>query len=85
MIQPLKNLNRNSLIEEVWQRQLMKSVKGKGNVKDMQHVLDHHLRGVDRVPALCYNDPTTPLAEKNLKDFEIIPSELLHCLKGLAC
>ena len=48
----------------------------------MHAALDRHLKGVARVPALSNINPTTPMAELLLRDYEIIPCELLHDIKG---
>ena len=71
---PFQDLMRNDLVKEL-------SVRGiyEGKTKEeLQNLLKEELHGVQRVPALLFEDPTIPLHAVNCGDYEILGFEPLH-------
>lgn len=60
----------------------MKDVRNKGNVGDLNEALNLHLRGVSSVPALSFMTPQMTMHDCNLGEYEVIPCEPLHDVKG---
>ena len=77
-VHPFKNMNKEELIRECKGRHL--SVDGllkpalESNLKEV-------LRGIPRVPALCFPQQECSLQELRLGNYEVLPVEPLHDLK----
>ena len=77
-VHPFKNMNKEELIRECKGRHL--SVDGllkpalESNLKEV-------LRGIQRVPALCFPQQECSLQELSLGNYEVLPVEPLHDLK----
>ena len=77
-VHPFKNMSKEELIRECKGRHL--SVDGllkpalESNLKEV-------LRGIQRVPALCFPQQECSLQELSLENYEVLPVEPLHDLK----
>ena len=78
---PLKALKKGELLEELGERGLLKEVKSDKKV-DLDSELMSQLRGVQRVPALLYSSPATPLEDVGLASYEALPCEPMHDLSN---
>ena len=78
---PLKALKKKELLEELGERGLLKEVKSDKKV-DLESELMSQLRGVQRVPALLYSSPATPLEDLGLASYEALPCEPMHDLSN---
>ena len=71
---PFQDLTRDQLIRELSARGIYE-----GNTKEeLQNLLKEKLHGVQRVPALLYQNPDIPLEGINCGDYEIVGFEPLH-------
>ena len=55
---------------------------GKALKPELAKILSKHLAGLARAPAMSFGKVDTSLAELNLSNYEISPTEPLHDLKG---
>ena len=71
---PFQDLTKDELIRELSARGIYE-----GNRKEeLQNLLKEELHGVQRVPALLYQNPDLPLDEINCGDYEVLGFEPLH-------
>ena len=71
---PFQDLTKDELIRELSARGIYE-----GNSKEeLQNLLKEELHGVQRVPALLYQNPDLPLDEINCGDYEVLGFEPLH-------
>ena len=71
---PFKDLKKDDFVRELSARGIYE-----GNAKEeLQNFLKEELHGVQRVPALLYQNPTIPLNSINSGDYEILGFEPLH-------
>jgi len=71
---PLKDLTKQELEEELGSRGIY---DGKTKL-ELQNLLNDEMCGIQRVPALLFNNPLASLADLGLEDYEILPAEPLH-------
>ena len=71
---PFQKLNKDELIRELNARGIYE-----GNTKkELEKLLTEELHGVQRVPALLYNNPTSTLESINCGKYEVLSFEPLH-------
>ena len=70
------NLKAGDLVEELHSREVKFSTNQK--VKDLQAIFESEMHGIQRLPALLFYNPLTPLSDLNLTDYEILANEPLH-------
>lgn len=75
---PLENLSLDHLKIELKSREL----STEGNKRDLHQRLKNELKGMIRVPALCYHDPSISLQDLNLNNYEIATVEPMHDIAG---
>lgn len=71
---PLNGLAKKELEEELGSRGIY---EGKTKA-ELQALLTKEMRGMQRVPALLFNNPAAPLTDIGLEQYEILPAEPLH-------
>ena len=77
-VQPFQQMSKDDLIRECKGRNLPTG----GLLKPaLQSQLREELKGIQRVPALCFPDQTTSMNDLNLTQYEVVPVEPLHGLK----
>ena len=70
------NLDKAQLINELHQRKI--KFDPKQNNKDLQFKLQNEMHGIQRLPALMFNEPSSSLLQLNLNKYEILNNEPLH-------
>ena len=71
---PFRNLKKDELIQELNAGRIYE-----GNTKkELEKLLTNELHGVQRVPALLYNNPTATLESINCGKYEVLSFEPLH-------
>ncbi|CAB4001138.1 Hypothetical predicted protein [Paramuricea clavata] len=71
---PFQNLKKDELIRELNTRRIYE-----GNTKkELEKLLTNELHGVQRVPALLYNNPTSTLESINCGKYKVLRLEPLH-------
>ena len=78
-IKPFMNLRVAQLLEELHAREIFSTDCPK---KELQEVLTHILKGVQRVPTLLLFNPTQELDDLHLGAYTVLDCEPLHDLKG---
>ena len=78
-INPLKNLPKHALKEEILSRNIKKNFTTK---KELAHLLRNELQGCSRVPVLLKNDPLHGLGNLQLSKYEIASLEPMHDIGG---
>ena len=77
-VQPFQQMSKDDLIRECKGRNLPTD----GLLKPaLQNQLREELKGIQRVPALCFPDQSASLKDLNLTQYEVEPVEPLHDLK----
>ena len=77
-VQPFQKMSKDDLIRECKGRNLQTD----GLLKPaLQSQLREELKGIQRVPALCFPDQSASMKELNLTQYEVVPVEPLHDLK----
>ena len=71
---PLQHLDKPSLVRELTARGIYEGDKK----KELEDLLKEVMHGVQRVPALLYNDPMATLESINCSNYEILGFEPLH-------
>ena len=71
---PFKGLNKESLIAELSSRGIYQG----DNKRELDKLLTEEMHGVQRVPALLFNNPTGDLESINCSQYEILGFEPLH-------
>ena len=71
---PFQNLRKDELIRELNARGIYEGE----SKKELEKLLTEELHGVQRVPALLYNNPTATLKSINCDKYEILSFEPLH-------
>lgn len=76
---PFDSLNAQQLKDVLRSRDVLTDATTK---KDPKKQLKATLTGVQRAPSLLLRNPTQPLASLHLQDYEVLPCEPLHDIKG---
>lgn len=71
---PLSRLTKQELIQELASRGIFEGDKK----KELEDALTTELHGVQRVPALLFENPTDDLTAVNLENYEILVCEPMH-------
>jgi len=71
---PLSNLKKQHLIRELGSREIFQG----DTKKELEDNLTNELQGVQRVPALLFENPTEDLIAINIEDYEILVCEPMH-------
>ena len=70
------NLTKDAIVQELHERNVKFTCTS--SAKDLNALLENEVHGVQRVPALMYNNPLDTLASLNLLKYEILLTEPLH-------
>ena len=77
-VNPFQNMSKDELIRECKSRNL----PTEGLLKPaLQSHLREELKGVQRVPALCFPNQRASMKDLNLAQYEVVPMEPLHDIK----
>ena len=77
-VQPFQQMSKDDMIRECKGRNLSTD----GLLKPvLQSQLREELKGIQRVPALCFPDQCASMKDLNLTQYEVVPVEPLHDLK----
>ena len=77
-VQPFQQMSKDDMIRECKGRNLPTD----GLLKPaLQSQLREELKGIQRVPALCFPDQSASMKDLNLTQYEVVPVEPLHDLK----
>ena len=78
---PFENMNKQELQEELRSRKLYDGISK--NKENMNKELKKELRGIQRVPSLCFPNPTIQeLTDSNIESYEISSVEPMHDIAG---
>ena len=75
---PFQDLSADLLKTELKSRRL----SSKGNKVELSLRLQNELKGMNRVPALCYHNPSVKLEKINLQSYEIATVEPMDDITG---
>ncbi|XP_065678700.1 uncharacterized protein LOC136093585 [Hydra vulgaris] len=75
-----KNLPKHEIIDELNERGIY--FQYKSHKKILQQKLDNEMHGMQRLPALLFNEDFDDLEKLYLSKYEILPCEPLHDVKG---
>ena len=77
-MQPFQQMSKDDMIRECKGRNLPTD----GLLKPaLQSQLREELKGIQRVPALCFPDQSASMKDLNLTQYDVVPVEPLHDLK----
>ena len=71
-----KNLKKDEVVQELHERKI--SFTCMSSTKDLQMLLDKEMHGIQRLPALLFQNPEKNLEELYLLDYEVLNNEPLH-------
>ena len=70
------NLTKDAIVQELHERNVKFTCTS--SAKDLNALLENEVHGIQRVPALMYNNPLDTLESLNLSKYEILFTEPLH-------
>ena len=74
---PLDRLTKTELLDELVSRGLCTGAEN--FTKDvLQNLLTQEMRGIQRVPALCFNNPEETMEDLCISSYEVLPCESMH-------
>ena len=71
-----KNLKKDEVVQELHERKI--SFTCISSTKDLQMLLDKEVHGIQRLPALLFQNPEKNLEELYLSDYKVLNNEPLH-------
>ena len=76
-LKPLDRLTKTELLDELVSRGLCTGTEN--FTKDvLQNLLTQEMRGIQCVPALCFNNPEETMEDLGISSYEVLPCESMH-------